>query len=588
MIEYLRIHNLGIIRDAQVELGPGLTVLTGETGAGKTMVLTALDLLLGGKSDAGLAAASDTRVQGTWLLDPANPLLERVTQAGGVVDDGELVLSRTLPANGRSRCSAGGTAVPQSMLAAWGEQLVAVHGQSDQSLLRRESAQRAVLDRYAGPKLSKALATYAAVYAQVQELDGSLDQAVAGRALLSDERARLARGLEDIEQIAPVVGEDEQLADRAMRLGSLEELNAAAYGALTGFIGDGDAHDGAAIVALAANAKRALEAVTGLDPELAQLATRIAEVAILANEVGVDLSRYLSDLDSSPGELDVVQARRAELGSLTRLYGPTLADVLDWSGSSAARILEIDRICDVAALRAARTAKRLELAKLASTVSALRTNAAQSFSERVSEELRGLSMPDSELVVDVASRPPRGPGEGLTLPGTDGAVGFGPDGVDEVVFRLSAHRGAPPAPLAKAASGGELSRVMLALEVVLAGSATAPTFVFDEVDAGVGGRAAVEVGRRLARLGRSAQVLVVTHLPQVAAFADHHLIVSKSDDGQVTTSDVRNLDTAERVLELARMLAGQDQSVHAAAHATELLDLAALERSRAVSIAERS
>lgn len=588
MIEYLRIHNLGIIRDAQVELGPGLTVLTGETGAGKTMVLTALDLLLGGKSDAGLAAASDTRVQGTWLLDPANPLIERVVEAGGVVDDGELVLSRTLPAHGRSRCSAGGTAVPQSVLADWGEQLVAVHGQSDQSLLRRESAQRAVLDRYAGPKLTKALAAYAVVYTQVQELDGSLDQAVAGRALLSDERARLARGLEDIEQIAPVVGEDEQLAERAVRLGSLEELSTAAHGALTGFIGGGDADDGATIVALAASAKRALEAVTGLDPEVAQLASRIAEVSILANEIGVDLSRYLGDLDSSPGELDVVQARRAELGTLTRLYGPTLAEVLDWSGSSAARVFEIDRVCDVAALRAEQTAKRVELAKLASTVSALRANAAESFGERVSEELRGLSMPDSELIVDVVPRPHRGPGEGLTLPGTDVVVGFGQDGVDEVVFRLSAHRGAPPAPLAKAASGGELSRVMLALEVVLADSATAPTFVFDEVDAGVGGRAAVEVGRRLARLGRSAQVLVVTHLPQVAAFADHHLIVSKSDDGQVTTSDVRNLDTGERVLELARMLAGQDQSAHAAAHATELLDLAALERSRALSILDGS
>ncbi|MEI8083622.1 MAG: AAA family ATPase, partial [Actinomycetes bacterium] len=324
MIEYLQLHNLGLIRDAQVDLGPGLTVLTGETGAGKTMVLTALNLLLGGKSESGLAAAADTRVHGSWILPDGHPIIERVKEAGGVVDDGELVLTRTLPADGRSRCSAGGVGVPQSLLAQWGEQLVAVHGQSDQLSLRRESAQRAVLDRYAGPKLAAALQTYSEAYRRVLELDESVATAAASREAMLDERARLIRGLEDIEALAPVPAEDEQLAERAIRLGNLEELSDAARGALAAVLGDGD-DDGDSISGMAARARRALASAAGLDPELAELATRLDEVMILANEVGMDLSRYLADLDPSPGELEVVQSRRAELTALTRLYGPTLA-----------------------------------------------------------------------------------------------------------------------------------------------------------------------------------------------------------------------------------------------------------------------
>ncbi|MGB5016241.1 MAG: hypothetical protein WBO42_03360, partial [Candidatus Nanopelagicales bacterium] len=209
--------------------------------------------------------------------------------------------------------------------------------------------------------------------------------------------------------------------------------------------------------------------------------------------------------------------------------------------------------------------------------------AAERLMEQVSAELAGLSMPDARIVVEVTAKPHRGEGDGLELPGEAEPVVFGPHGVDEVRLLLAANRGAAPADISKAASGGELSRVMLALEVVLAAQASAPTFVFDEVDAGVGGKAAVEIGRRLARLGRTAQVIVVTHLPQVAAFADHHLYVSKQDDGQVTVSDVRMLSPEDRVRELARMLAGQEESAHAAAHASELLDLAGRERAQAAN-----
>lgn len=579
MIEYLRLHNVGIIRDAEIELGPGLTVLTGETGAGKTMVLTALNLLLGGKADSGLASSGDTRVQGGWLLAPDHPVIERIEQAGGIVEAGELMFSRTLPANGRSRCAAGGAAIPLPLLAEWGEQLVAVHGQSDQLLLRREPTQRAVLDRYAGKPVADAIGRYGEIYEQVRSLDAALAEASEGQAARAEERARLQRGLGDIETTGPQPGEDEQLAEKTLRLANVEELVAAASRALAAISADGESE--ASVEQLTANARRSLESVASLDPELSELGARMAEIGVLAGELGIDLARYLSDLDAQPGELEAAQSRRAELSALTRQYGPTIDDVLAWSQTAAERVFEIDRMSDTERLAAERNARRADLAALAGELSSLRVAAAETFCTEVSQELRGLSMPDAKLVVLVRPRMHKGPGDGLTLPElpeTGREVGFGPDGVDEVQFQLVPHRGGTPAPLAKAASGGELSRVMLALEVVLADSASAPTFVFDEVDAGVGGRAAVEVGRRLAQLGRSAQVIVVTHLPQVAAFADCHLVVSKQSDGHVTSSCVLTLSEQDRVRELARMLAGRDDSSHAAAHASELLDLAQLER----------
>ena len=577
MIEFLKLHRLGIIDDAHIELGPGLTVITGETGAGKTMVLSALRLLLGGKSDQGLAASKETSVQGGWLIDPTGPVATQLAQAGVELLDGEFLLTRTMPSEGRSRCSANGTIVPQALVAACSEDLIAVHGQSDQTLLRRSSKQRDVLDRFGGAAIASARDGYFAAYAEVTDLDEIYQSAVSSQAEQAAELTSLREQLEQIEAVSPVAGEDDALAETALRLGNLSQLQAAAASASQAIAGEDDESNAVTAVH---SANKALEGVAEIDPALKDIYGQLREVALVLNEVGVDLSRYLADLDADPGELERIQSRRAELTSLTRRYGSTVQDVITWSQQAAARVEVLEQASNLVELAAKRDKARAKLATAATALTAERKRAGREFCVRVTTELQGLAMPHSQLGIAIRHRQPPAGQEGLRIAGLEAPVAFGASGVDEVEFLLLAHEGANPAPIGKAASGGELSRIMLALEVVLSESASAPTFVFDEVDAGVGGKAAVEIGRRLAQLGKSAQVLVVTHLPQVAAFADHHLVVSKQSDGRVTSSGVESLDDSARVRELARMLAGQEESAHAAAHAQELLDLASLEREK--------
>ncbi len=581
MIEFLSLRHLGIIDDAQIELRSGLTVITGETGAGKTMVLSALDLLLGGKTAAGLASAKDTAVQGSWQIDSTSPILESLQDAGVDTQDGDLVVTRTMPTQGRSRCSVNGTVIAQNTMAAIADDLVAVHGQAEQGLLRRQSRQRDVLDRFAGPELAAAKVRYQDLYEQVRAIDEQYSQATNNHDQQLAELERLTEQLELIESTAPVPGEDVQLADAANRLGNLSQLQTAAQGAADAINGDEDSPvpDPGAIGSVQ-EARRAIEGVLDTDAGLESIVGQLREAAVLLNEVGVDLARYLADLDAQPGELERIQSRRAELSVLTRQFGSSVEEVLDWSGRAAKRVDELAAASDLSALASRRAELRAELGVLAADLSAHRVTASRRFGELVTVELQGLAMVHSQLVIDVRQRSLSADSGGIDVPGHDAPVAFGGSGIDEVEFMLKSHATATPAPVSKSASGGELSRIMLALEVVLADSASAPTFVFDEVDAGVGGKAAVEIGRRLARLSRNAQILVVTHLPQVAAFADNHLVVSKQQDGHVTSSGVDDLDEQARVRELARMLAGQEESEHAAAHAHELLDLAAHERAR--------
>ncbi|MFT6564325.1 MAG: DNA repair protein RecN (Recombination protein N) [Actinomycetes bacterium] len=582
MIEFLRIRHLGIIDEAQIELRAGLTVITGETGAGKTMVLSALSLLLGGKTASGLAAAKDTAVQGGWRIPPKSDVVREMTDSGVQVVDGELLVNRTMPLEGRSRCSINGTVVTASSMAEWAHDLVAVHGQAEQGMLRRPSRQRTVLDRFAAAELGAVKGQYEELFALVRDIDDEYAEATRNHAQQLTELTLLTEQLKLIEKTAPLAGEDTQLAESAARLGNMSELQTGAATALTSVSGD-ELRDGAGADGAVADlhrARQAIEAVADLDPGLAAIAAQLKEASVLLNEVGIDLSRYLADLDAQPGELERVQGRRAELATLTRQFGHTIDEVLAWSQRSAARVLELTRASDLTALGTRRAELRVELGVLAGLLSDARRKAATRFCGLVTTELQGLAMPHSELQIDIRHRGTHAPDDGLVVPGLEAPVAFGASGIDEVEFMLKAHASADPAPVAHAASGGELSRIMLALEVVLADSASALTFIFDEVDAGVGGKAAVEIGRRLARLSRNAQILVVTHLPQVAAFADNHLVVSKQHDGHVTSAGVEDLDEELRVRELARMLAGQEESEHAAAHAHELLDLAAHERAR--------
>ncbi|SDI81008.1 DNA replication and repair protein RecN [Arthrobacter subterraneus] len=565
MIEEIRIRDLGVIADATLALGPGFSVVTGETGAGKTMVLSALGLLMGARSDAGAVrlGAKNASAEAVLRVDPDGPAAQRAVEAGGELetdDDGGaagLILARTVNSDGRSRAYVGGRSAPAGVLAEVGEKLVVVHGQSDQLRLRSAAAQREALDKFGGAELRDALASYRTTYRRWRQVAADLE------ALRSAERDRLREAeslqaaLEEIDTVDPQPDEDETLKAEAMKLGNVEELRTAAAAAHQALV-SGEFPETGDATTLVDAAKRQLEAVGAHDAELASLAERLAEVGYILADISTELAGYAASVDSEgPERLAEVEARRADLNVLIRKYAPSINEVIEWSATGRARLEEISGDSDrIESLQEETVALETQLGAEAQVLSGLRVAAAEVLSARVSAELAALAMPDAKLVIDVVS---------------GGAPG--PLGSDEVSFSLQPHAGSAPRPLGKGASGGELSRVMLAIEVVLAAVDPVPTFVFDEVDAGVGGKAAVEIGRRLAMLAQHVQVVVVTHLPQVAAFASHHIRVTKSRaaDGGFTASDVEVLPESERVRELARMLAGQEESASAQAHAEELL-----------------
>ncbi|MFO6454488.1 MULTISPECIES: DNA repair protein RecN [unclassified Aeromicrobium] len=551
MWQSLRLASLGVIEEAELDLGPGFTVITGETGAGKTMVVTALGLLRGERADSALVrrGADRARIEASVVATPEVAAL--VQEAGGQVDD-DLVLARVLTSQGRSRALAGGSTVPAGLLSRLADSLVAVHGQSDQQRLVRPQEQRGALDRYAGTEVSDLLAQYQPDYERLRELRARLHdlRTHAGERL---QRLDLLRhGLDEIDAVDPQPGEDEELVQRENRLAHAEALAAAAAGASVALSED----ENSAAAALAA-AKSVVDPVAGNDPRLQELAERLRRAAIDLTDIASELAAYAADVDLDPAGLATVQERRAALTALQRRYGPGLDDVIGWAERARAEVLELD-LDDTAVerLEAEAEAVRGRVVELAGRLTKARTRAAEQLAEEVGRELADLALPSARLEVRVVPGDP------------------GPHGADDVEIWFAANSGAEPRPLARAASGGELSRLMLAIEVVLAGRDPVPTLVFDEVDAGIGGRTAVEVGRRLARLAQHAQVIAVTHLPQVAAFADSHFVVSKSDDGTVTSSSVLRLEHDSRVDELARMLAGLDDSAAAQEHARELLELA--------------
>ncbi len=567
MIEEIRISSLGVIDESVLELGDGLTVITGETGAGKTMLVTALGLLLGGRADTGSVrtGARAARVEG--VVRASEELAVIADEHGGEVESDQLLLGRQVSAEGRSRAFLGGASVPASALSRVGEVLVAVHGQSDQHRLLRPEAQRDALDAFAGPELAAVLERYRAGFVRLRALEAELREVLGSARERAREADVLRLGLEEIEAVDPQSGEEQSLATEESRLGFADTLRTAAEAAREALSSEEESPDALGAVAAA---RRALESVREHDPEVASLADRVAEVSYLLADVAADVASYSTSVETDPARLGAVSERRAALTALTRKYGETVDEVLAWSQAASERLLDLDGSDErIAELRAEREELRRTLAGEANELSGLRRRAGALLAAEVTEELHSLSMPHARFEVRLESVEDE---KGLEI--GQNRLRFTASGVDDVELVLAANTGSEPRPLTKGASGGELSRVMLAIEVALAGTRPVPTFVFDEVDAGVGGKAAVEIGRRLAALARSAQVLVVTHLPQVAAFADRHVVVRKSSDGSVTTSGLDALDDAGRVQELARMLAGLEESDTAMAHAQELLEVA--------------
>jgi DNA repair protein RecN (Recombination protein N) len=579
VLEELRITGLGVIDDTTLKLTSGMNVITGETGAGKTMVVTGLGLLFGGRADAGRVRADPGRavVEGRLRLAGrlGDTVQTRITEAGAEVDDdGSVLLSRTVTIEGRSRAHVGGRSMPVAMLSEVGEQVLAVHGQSDQLRLLRPAEQRGALDRFAGPEHEKLLETYREGFARWRTVVEDLADRRRNARARSQEADLLKLGLDEITRVDPQPGEDDDLRAEVQRLEHAEGLRIAAALAGQALAGGVEVtEDAPDATELLGTARRTLEAQAGVDPALGELAARIEEAATLVADVSAELSAYLGMLDADPARLEQIYERRAVLRGLTRKYADDVEGVIAWADNARSRLAVLDSSDELLdELDKERQRLAAQVAELAGRLTAARVEAAGRFSEAVSVEMAGLAMPHAKVEVVVLPR-----SAGKDEPVID-ELAVGPDGADEIELRLLAHPGAPSLPLQKGASGGELSRVMLAIEVVFAGAGGPPTLVFDEVDAGVGGQAAVEIGRRLARLARTHQVLVVTHLPQVAAFADRHLVVAKDTSGAITTSGVRIVEETERARELSRMLAGLPDSDLGIAHAEELLAVAGREK----------
>lgn len=558
MIESLAIENLGVIASSHIDLGPGLTVVTGETGAGKTMFVTALDLLTGSRAEAHMVRAGAERavVEGVFSLGGAAGVAERVGEAGGEADD-EVIVARVLPAAGRARATAGGRTVPVGVLSDIGAELVSMHGQSEQLTLRRAARQRELLDRFGGLQLAAALADYRADFAAWTRLEKENEELRAGAQERAARIAFLETALEAIEAVRPVAGEDERLQALSARLSAAEELTAAVGRAHDGLVGsDWDEAPNAVdlINAAAAEVGRAAER----DASLAEEAEAITGLGLQLADAAERLGGYLQGFEElSDVSIEDTESRRAALGSLSA-YGADVGAVLAFEERAGAELLAL-RASDesLTDMDERLTAARNAVEASGEALRTARAGAAEDFSAQVAAELAALSMPKAGVVFEIEPAAPH-------------ALG-----ADTVRMLFSAHSATQPGDIGKLASGGELSRVMLAIEVVMARTEAFPTFVFDEVDAGVGGRAAGEIGRRLALLAERSQVIVVTHLAQVAAWADHHITVVKDDGGAGVVSGVSVLGEEEREAELARMLGGMSESGSARAHAQELMATAA-------------
>jgi DNA repair protein RecN (Recombination protein N) len=555
MIKEIYIRDLGVIREARLAFSSGLNVLSGETGAGKTMVLTALGLLLGGRADASAVRAGSAGlfVEGRWF-PVAGEVTDRVEEAGSSLDDGELLANRSVSSEGKSRAAIGGVSIPVGLLADLGEKLVVVHGQADQLRLKSPTAQREALDSFAS--IGDLVSEYGVRYSAWLASQKSLDDVLTNKQANAREVETLLEDLKAIEKVSPRLGEDLELRDLAARMSNLEALRSAAAAAREALTSETDGVD---VQTLLAGARRSLENQRAVDSSIEDIAEKLSEASFQIADVATRLSSYVVSLEAdSELSFDEVQRRLAEVNSLVRRFGSSLDDVFAHSEFAAKRVLELDDSEDrIAALREQVETQREAAEALAVQLTSKRVESAKALAREVNLELAGLAMAGAELVVEVSA-----------------TEALGPYGRDQVSIMLRSYSGAEPRPIGKGASGGELSRIMLAIEVVLAKGSNVATFIFDEVDAGVGGAAAIEVGRRLARLSKQAQVIVITHLAQVAAFADNHQRVLKTQNGDITESDVASLTAADREAELARMLSGLADSVTARQHAAELMSLA--------------
>jgi DNA repair protein RecN (Recombination protein N) len=561
-LEEITIRSIGVIDQSTLEISKGLTVLSGETGAGKTMILTALNLILGGKSDSSLIRKGSERLVASGKF--AVPKDSERFFEDLVVEDGQLIITRTVNSDGKSKATSNGVNVTAAMLNSVASNLVEVHAQSANQSISKSSRQRELLDRFAQLDLSP----YTSSLNSFQEMKtriAALTKAIADK---EKELSALTEFSTAFGKLQPKAGEMGEIDAEISRLSSVHELGMSTQEALSAI----SSEESGALIGLA-HARRCLEKAKDMDPSLEAIYQQISESFFTLDDANVALNSYVSSLEADPQRLEALHTRKSELTALIKRYS-SLGSTEEVENKLKELIFKFanseDAIADLNGgderlnqLNSELKEIKRNLLAVAQEVSAQRLKAADVLSSAVTKEIQALSMPHARFVIEVSSPDYNAPKES----------DFSAHGCDEISMFIQAHKDAPLVPIAKGASGGEMSRVMLALEVVIASTHPIGTYVFDEVDAGVGGKAAIEVGRRLHELSKHAQVIVVTHLPQVAAWADSHFVVTKNNDGLVSQSDVQKVEGESRVQEIARMLAGLDESSSAREHATELLAL---------------
>ena len=565
-LEEIHIKNIGVITGAALEFSRGLTVLTGETGAGKTMVLTALNLVLGGKTESTLVRSGEDRLSASALFSIPKARVSNFEELGLEVEEGTLTISRNVTKDGKSKAVASGVAVSASTLAEASAHLIEIHGQSSGLSITKGSRQRELLDRFAGESLNKTLSTYQQnlhEYTSIKSRINDLKKSVATR---EEALAALELFSKTINKLSPKANEFKSIDDEISKLSSVEELRVAITFALSALENDGSG----AITALG-QAKKSLDAVKAKDSQVEKFSDEFNDAFFILADLMPNLTSYLDSLEADPERLDQLQERKSELSTFVKKYGElpdldqSLLALIEKSKTVSAQLEDLSGGEErIGALEKELSQIKKNLLTEAKSLSKIRNQVASKLADEVSTEMHALSMPQTNLRIEIAS-----PDYDAALKESD----FTTSGCDSVSMFLQTHLDGPLVSLAKGASGGEMSRVMLALEVVIAASNPVGTYIFDEVDAGVGGAAAIEVGRRLHALSKNAQVIVVTHLPQVAAWGDSHYVVEKSIDGTVVSSGVNRVDGDERVIEIARMLAGLQESSSAKEHASELLEL---------------
>ena len=565
-LEEIHIKNIGVITQANLEFDKGLTVLTGETGAGKTMVLTALNLVLGGKSESALVRSGEERLTASALFSIPKKKIVDLEDLGIEVEEGALSISRSVTKDGKSKAVASGVSVSAATLSDVSSHLIEIHGQSSGLNITKGSRQRELLDRHAGKSIDTLLVNYQknlANYQQTKERISDLKKSAASR---EESLASLKLFADSFAKLKPLTNEFETTEDEIKRLSSVEELRVATTQALNAL-----ENDEAGVLNALGQAKKSLDSVKDKDSKLEKFSDDFNDSFFILADLLPNLTSYLQTLEADPERLDFLHERKASLASFVRKWssdvdGDKGLDQLIARDNTVSSQLEDLSGGDerIQALEKELVTIKRDLLLAAAELTQNRRAVAMDLSQKVSHEMHSLSMPQTNLVIEIDSPDYEG-----NLRESD----FTLNGCDTVTMYLQTHENAPLMSLAKGASGGEMSRVMLALEVVIASSNPVGTYIFDEVDAGVGGAAAIEVGRRLHTLSKNAQVIVVTHLPQVAAWGDQHYVVEKSIDGTVISSGVTCVQGEARVSEIARMLAGLQESSSAKEHASELLNM---------------